>query len=155
MLNFRNLGLVSVFYYYILLYYKKNVLLLCDFSSHYEVARKTFIYYKKLIKTVKKGYVAFDNGCPYFTVRDVINTCKENDTNRAKDLSIAEGNPTFEKVYKLGASEWIKAASETCDNRLIFWEKLVEEKKLKEKLKVIFGDKKVKALKETIEKDKE
>ncbi|WP_375655043.1 hypothetical protein [Bartonella sp. AA83SXKL] len=38
---------------------------------------------------------------------------------------------------------------------MIFWEKLVEEKKLKEKLKVIFGDKKVKALKEAVEKDKE
>ncbi|WP_375657472.1 hypothetical protein [Bartonella sp. CL32QHWL-1] len=140
----------------LLLYCKKKVLLLlCDFSSDYKAARETFIYYKKLIKTVKKGYVAFDNGCHSVTVRDVINTCKENDTNRAKDLSIAEGNPTFEKVYKLGAREWIKAANETCDNRLIFWEKLVEEKKLKEKLKIIFGNEKIKALKEVVEKDKE
>ncbi|WP_375676212.1 MULTISPECIES: hypothetical protein [unclassified Bartonella] len=140
----------------LLLYCKKKVLLLlCDFSSDYKAARETFIYYKKLIKTVKKGYVAFDNGCHSVTVRDVINTCKENDTNRAKNLSIAEGNPTFEEAYKLGAREWIKAANETCDNRLIFWEKLVEEKKLKEKLKIIFGNEKIKALKEAVEKDKE
>ncbi|WP_375659690.1 MULTISPECIES: hypothetical protein [unclassified Bartonella] len=140
----------------LLLYCKKKVLLLlCDFSSDYKAARETFIYYKKLIKTVKKGYVAFDNGCHSVTVRDVINTCKENDTNRAKNLSIAEGNPTFEEAYKLGAREWIKAANETCDNRLIFWEKFVEEKKLKEKLKIIFGNEKIKALKEAVEKDKE
>ncbi|WP_375614077.1 hypothetical protein, partial [Bartonella sp. AC151YNML] len=140
----------------LLLYCKKNVLsLLCDISSDYKAARETFIYYKKLIKTVKKGYVAFDNGCHSVTVRDVINTCKENDTNRAKNLSIFEGNPTFEEAYKLGVKEWMKSSNETCDNRLIFWEKLVEEKKLKEKLKIIFGDEKVKALKEAVEKDKE
>ncbi|WP_375626564.1 hypothetical protein, partial [Bartonella sp. PS17NMGDW] len=140
----------------LLLYCKKNVLLLlCDISSDYKAARETFIYYKKLIKTVKKGYVAFDNGCHSVTVRDAINTCKENDTNRAKNLSIVEGNPTFEEAYKLGVKEWMKSSNEKCDNRLIFWEKLVEEKKLKDKLKVIFGDKKVKALKEAIEKDKE
>ncbi|WP_375628675.1 hypothetical protein [Bartonella sp. CM88QHHN] len=140
----------------LLLYCKKNVLLLlCDISSDYKAARETFIYYKKLIKTVKKGYVAFDNGCHSVTVRDAINTCKENDTNRAKNLSIVEGNPTFEEAYKLGVREWIKAANEKCDNRLIFWEKLVEEKKLKEKLKIIFGNEKIKALKEAVEKDKE
>ncbi len=140
----------------LLLYCKKNVLLLlCDISSDYKEARETFIYYKKLIKTVKKGYVAFDNGCHSVTVRDVINTCKENDTNRAKNLSIVEGNPTFEEAYKLGVKEWMKSSNEKCDNRLIFWEKLVEEKKLKEKLKIIFGNEKVKALKEVVEKDKD
>ncbi|WP_330168252.1 hypothetical protein [Bartonella grahamii] len=100
---------------------------------------------------MKKGYVVFDKGCHYFTVRDVINTCKENDTNRAKDLSIAEGNPTFEKVYKLGVREWIQAANKKCDNRLIFLGKLTTQTKLQ----VIFGNEKIKVLEEAVEKDKE
>ncbi|WP_375679909.1 hypothetical protein [Bartonella sp. AP7XZML] len=45
----------------------------------------------------------------------------------------------------------MKSSNEKCDNRLIFWEKLTTQTKLK----VIFGDEKVKVLEEAIDKNKE
>ncbi|WP_375617859.1 MULTISPECIES: hypothetical protein [unclassified Bartonella] len=105
---------------------KKDVLLLlCDISDGYKKARETFIYYKKLIKTVKKGYMAFDKGCSYTIVKDTINTCKDNDASMGPDSSIVEGTLTFKKAYTSGARRWLKSSNEKCDNRLIFGEQLV------------------------------
>lgn len=129
--------------------------LLHDISSAYKAARKTFIYYKKLIDTVREGYIAFDKDCCYSTVEEAMNVCRKKDKEKKKGLRVAKETPTFEKAYKLGAKEWMKAANEKCDNRLIFWEMLVEIEWLQKKLKIIFGDEKVKALKEAIQKDKE
>ncbi|EJF87666.1 hypothetical protein [Bartonella rattimassiliensis] len=130
------------------------LLLLYDISNAYKAARKTFIYYKQLIDTVKEGYMAFDKDCHYSTARDAINTCKEKDKEKKKGLCVAKGTPTFEKAYKLGVKEWMKVANKKCDNRLIFWERLIEGGCLRAKLDIIFGDEKVKKLEEAINKNK-
>ncbi|GAA5095696.1 hypothetical protein [Bartonella acomydis] len=129
--------------------------LLYDISSAYKAARKTFIYYKMLIDTVKEGYIAFDKDYHYSTVEDVINTCKERDKEKKKGLCVAKEIPTFEKAYKLGVREWMQAANEKCDNRLIFWEKLVERRYLRAKLEIIFGEEQLKKLEEAIKEDRE
>ncbi|GAA5111287.1 hypothetical protein GCM10023261_15430 [Bartonella jaculi] len=135
---------------------KKGLLsLLYDISSDYKAARETFIYYKKLIDTVKEGYIAFDKDCCYSTVEWAMKVCRKKDKEEKKDLSISEEMPTFEKAYKLGVKEWMKVSNEKCDNRLIFWEKLITIGNSKEKLKIIFANKKVQALQEAVDKEKE
>ncbi|UNF46849.1 hypothetical protein [Bartonella krasnovii] len=131
----------------------KKVLLslLYDISSDYKAARETFIYYKMLIDTVKEGYIAFDKDCSYFTVEEAMKVCRKRDKEEKKDLSISEKTPTFEEAYKLGVKEWMKVSNEKCDNRLIFWKKLVTQTKLE----IIFGDEKVQALREAIDKEQE
>ncbi|EJF82733.1 hypothetical protein MCU_01328 [Bartonella elizabethae Re6043vi] len=135
----------------------KKVLLsfLYDVSSDYKAARKTFIYYKMLIDTVKEGYIAFDEDCRYSTVEGAMKVCRKKDKEEKKDLSISDEMPTFEEAYKLGAKEWMKGASKRCDDRLIFWEELITIGNSKEKLKIIFGDKKVQALREAVDKEQE
>ncbi|PIT69179.1 hypothetical protein [Bartonella tribocorum] len=140
----------------LLLYCKKDVLsLLYDISSDYKTARETFIYYKKLIKTVKKGYMAFDKGCSYTIVKDTINTCKNNDASMEQDSSIVEGTLTLKKAYASGARGWLRSSNEKCDDRLIFWEKLVGISNSQKKLKIIFGEKQLKKLEEAVEKERE
>ncbi|WP_375655771.1 MULTISPECIES: hypothetical protein [unclassified Bartonella] len=129
--------------------------LLYDISSDYKAARETFIYYKQLIDTVKEGYMAFDKDCCYSAVRNDIDVCREKDKEKKKGLRIAKETPKFEKAYKLGVIKWMKWSSKKCDNQWIFWEMLVKIGNSKEKLKIIFGDEKVNALEEAIEKDKE
>ncbi|WP_375645634.1 hypothetical protein [Bartonella sp. AA56HLJMS] len=129
--------------------------LLYDISSAYKAARKTFIYYKQLIDTVKEGYMAFDKDCRYSTVRNDIDVCREKDKEKKKGLRIAKETPTYEKAYKLGVIEWMKWSSKKCDNQWIFWKMLVKIGNSKEKLKIIFGDEKVNALEEAIKKDQE
>ncbi len=104
-----------------------------------------------LIDTVKEGYIAFDKSCCYSTVERAMEVCKERDKEEKKDLVLDEKIPTFEEAYKLGVKEWMKSSNEKCDNRLIFWEKLTTQTKLQ----VIFGDEKVNALEEAIDKNKE
>ncbi|CAK02402.1 hypothetical protein [Bartonella tribocorum] len=136
--------------------YKRELLsLLYDISSDYKKARETFIYYKQLIDTVKEGYMAFDENCRYSTVRYEIDTCKERDKEKKKGLRIAKETPTFEKAYKLGAREWMKVSNKKCDNQWIFWKMLVEIGNSQEKLKIIFGDEKVKKLEEVIKEDQQ
>lgn len=142
--------------YALLLQCKKDVLsLLYDISSDYKTARETFIYYKKLIKTVKQGYLAFDKSCDFNTVKNAINICRENDKKRGNDLFIVEELPTFEEAYKLGAKEWLRLSNEKCDDRLIFWEKLVGISNSQKKLKSIFGEKQLKKIEEAVKKDRE
>ncbi|UNF45269.1 hypothetical protein MNL06_06950 [Bartonella krasnovii] len=142
--------------YALLLQCKKDVLsLLYDISSDYKTARKTFIYYKKLIKTVKQGYLAFDKSCDFNTVKNAINICRENDKKRGNDLFIVEELRTFEKAYASGAKEWLRLSNEKCDDRLIFWEKLVGISNSQKKLKIIFGEKQLKKLEEAVENDRE
>ncbi|WP_254492503.1 hypothetical protein [Bartonella sp. B1099] len=135
----------------------KKVLLslLYDISSDYKAARETFIYYKMLIDTVKEGYIAFDKDCCYSTVEEAMKVCRKRDKEEKKDLSISEEMPTFEEAYKLGVKEWMKGASKKCDDRLIFWKELVTIGNSKEKLKIIFGDEKVQALREAVDKEQE
>ncbi|WP_208440169.1 hypothetical protein [Bartonella raoultii] len=128
---------------------------LYDISSDYKAARETFIYYKMLIDTVKEGYIAFDKDCCSFIVKEAMKVCRKRDQEEKKDLSISEKTPTFEEAYKLGVREWMKVSNEKCDNRLIFWENLITIENSKEKLKIIFGDKKAQALQEAIDKEKE
>lgn len=131
---------------------KKGLLsFLYDISSDYKAARETFIYYKMLIDTVKEGYIAFDEGCCYSTVEEAMKVCRKRDKEEKKDLSISEEMPTFEEAYKLGVKEWMKVSNEKCDNRLIFWKELVTQTKLE----IIFGDEKVQALREAIDKEQE
>lgn len=140
----------------LLLCYKRGILsLLYDISSDYKTARETFIYYKKLIKTVKQGYFAFDKSCDFNTVKEAINTCRENDKKRVKDFSSDEGLRIFEKAYASGAREWMRLSNEKCDDRLIFWEKLVGIRNSQKKLKIIFGEKQLKKLEEAVENDRE
>ncbi|WP_273759240.1 hypothetical protein [Bartonella sp. ML70XJBT.G] len=131
---------------------KKGLLsFLYDVSSDYKAARETFIYYKMLIDTVKEGYIAFDEDCRCATVERAMKVCRKKDKEEKKDLSISEKTPTFEEAYKLGVEAWMRSSNETCDNRLIFWEELITQTKLE----VIFGDKKVQALQEAIDKERE
>ncbi|WP_273718751.1 MULTISPECIES: hypothetical protein [Bartonella] len=124
--------------------------LLYDISSDYKAARETFIYYKMLIDTVKEGYMAFDKDCRYSTVEKAMKACRKRDKEEKKDLVVLnEKIPTFEEAYKLGIKEWMKSSNEKCDNRLIFWEQLTRQTKLK----AIFGEERVKKLEEAIEKD--
>lgn len=141
--------------YELLLSLKRALLsLLYDISDTYKAARNTFIYYKRLIDTVKKGYMAFDKDCRYSTVRNDIDACRKKDKERKKGLRIAKETPTFEKAYKLGVIEWMKVSNKKCDNQCIFWKMLVEINNSKEKLQIIFGGEKVKALEEAIDKNK-
>ncbi|WP_144751375.1 MULTISPECIES: hypothetical protein [Bartonella] len=134
-----------------LLMNKEHILsLLYDISDGYEKAIKTFIYYKMLIDTVKEGYIAFDKECNYFIIEEKIKICRENDEQREKDSSIAEETLTFEEAYKLGAREWMRSSNKKCDNRLIFWKKLVEEENSKRKLDIIFDNKGVQELEKAI-----
>ncbi|WP_254474990.1 hypothetical protein [Bartonella sp. B1098] len=140
----------------LLLCYKREILsLLCDISSDYKTARETFIYYKKLIKTVKQGYLAFDKSCDFNTVKNAINICRENDKKRGNDLFIVEELRIFEKAYASGAKEWMRLSNEECDDRLIFWEKLVGIRNSQKKLKIIFGEEQLKKLEEAVENDRE
>ncbi|WP_019222805.1 hypothetical protein [Bartonella rattaustraliani] len=134
---------------------ERLLLLLYDISSDYKAARETFIYYKQLIDTVKEGYMAFDQDYRYLMVRSDINACRKKDNEKKKGGHIDEETPTFEKAYKLGVIEWMKWSSKKCNNQLIFWEELFEIGNSKEKLKIIFGDEKVNALEEAIQKDRE
>ncbi|UNF40344.1 hypothetical protein MNL09_07910 [Bartonella krasnovii] len=125
--------------------------LLYHISYSYKVAITTFIYYKMLINTVKQGYLAFDKDCSYSMVEEAMKVCRKRDKEEKKDLSISEEIPTFEEAYKLGVKEWMKVSNEKCDNRLIFWKELVTQTKLE----IIFGDEKVQALREAIDKEQE
>ncbi|WP_273754983.1 hypothetical protein [Bartonella sp. MM73XJBT.G] len=127
--------------------------LLYDISNAYKAARKTFIYYKQLIDTVKEGYISFDEDCRSSTVRYDIDVYRERDKEKKKGLCIAKETPTFEEAYKLGVREWTKGASKKCDNQWIFWKMLVKIGNSKEKLKVIFGDEKVEALEKELKNE--
>ncbi|WP_026501452.1 hypothetical protein [Bartonella vinsonii] len=122
-----------------------------DISNDYKAARETFIYYKRLIDAMKEGYIAFDFDCCYWTVEYKLNEYKKRDKEDKKGLCFDQESPTFEEAYKLGVIEWMKVANKECYDRLSFWESLVGI----EKLKIIFGDEKVEALKETIKKEQE
>ncbi|WP_234924822.1 hypothetical protein [Bartonella vinsonii] len=142
--------------YEALLYCKIGLLeLLYDVSSDYKRARGIFIYYKRLIETVKEGYVFFNKGCTISTVVTAINECKKRDKEKKEGLRIAKETPTFEEAYKLGVKEWMKGANKICDNRLFFWEMLMRIDLSREDLKLIFGDEKVEALEKAIKKEQE
>ncbi|UNE54022.1 hypothetical protein [Bartonella machadoae] len=135
---------------------KKALLsLLYDISSDYKAAREIFIHYKMLIDAVKEGYLSFDKDCYYSTVQSKIYECKVKDKEEKKGLCIDQKTPTFEEAYKLGVKEWMRDASEKCDNRLVFWEMLVRIDNSRDKLRTIFGDEKVKTLEEAIKKEQE
>ncbi|USP02316.1 hypothetical protein [Bartonella taylorii] len=135
---------------------KKDILsLLCGISDIYGAARETFIYYYRLIGIVKAGYIAFNQNCDHSTVKSEIDACKKEDKKQEKGFSIAEGTPTFEEAYKLGAKEWMKVSSEKFYNQRIFWSKLIQIENARIKLQIIFGDEKVKRLEEAINADKE
>lgn len=142
--------------YELLLYNKKSILwLLYDISNNYKAARDTFLYYHKLIETVKEGYMAFDKDCCYSVVKSEIDACKEEDKKRKKGLFIVGGMLTFEEAYKLGVIEWMKVSNEKFYNQRIFWNKLIQIENTRSKLPIIFGDEKVKVLEKAINEEKE
>ncbi|MCZ2157977.1 hypothetical protein NPX99_01550 [Bartonella sp. 220] len=129
--------------------------LLYDTSSDYKAAREIFIHYKMLIDAVKEGYLSFDFDNAYYEVKHKLSKYKKRDKEKKKDLCFDEEPPTFEEAYKLGVIEWMKSANKECYDLLIFWKRLVKIGNSIEKLKIIFGDEKVEALREAIEKEQE
>ncbi|WP_246257297.1 hypothetical protein [Bartonella gabonensis] len=101
---------------------------------------------------MKERYLAFDKSCDFNTVKNAINTCRENDKEEKKDLSISEEIPTFEEAYKLGAKEWMRSSNEKCFDQLFYWDMFLKIENAKDKLQYIFGEEQLKKLEEAINK---